>query len=227
MKRAIVTGASGLIGTGICARLAEAGWEVAGFDLAPPAPGGPARHVECDLRDPASVDAAFAALGWDRLDLLVNNGGRAKAIDLSLATITPEEWHDVLGGHLDGAFLMTRAALPLLAEGASVINMASTRAFMSEGGDFAYAAAKGGLVGLTQALSVHLGPRVRVNAIAPGWISGETALRDVDHAQHPAGRVGRPDDIAGAVLWLAGAGFMTGQVITVDGGMTRKMIYEG
>lgn len=103
--------------------------------------------------------------------------------------------------------------------------MASTRAMMSEGGDFAYAAAKGGMVGLTQALAVQLGPRVRVNAIAPGWITDADDLRPEDHRQHPAGRVGRPQDIVDAVLYLAQAGFVTGEVLTIDGGMTRKMIY--
>jgi NAD(P)-dependent dehydrogenase (short-subunit alcohol dehydrogenase family) len=96
---------------------------------------------------------------------------------------------------------------------------------MSEGKDFAYAAAKGGLIGLTQALAVALGPKIRVNAIAPGWISDAPDLSPEDHAQHPVGRVGIPDDIADAVLYLAGAGFISGQTLTVDGGMTKKMIY--
>ncbi len=81
------------------------------------------------------------------------------------------------------------------------------------------------MVALTHALAVSLGPRIRVNAVAPGWISGDAGLSPEDHGQHPAGRVGRAEDIAGAVLYLAGAGFVTGQVLTVDGGMTRKMIY--
>ena len=105
--------------------------------------------------------------------------------------------------------------------------MASTRALQSEPDTFAYAAAKGGVTSLTHAMAVSLGPEVRVNAIAPGWInsSGE-ALSEEDHAQHPVGRVGEPSDIADAVLYLADAGFVTGQVLVVDGGMTRKMIYD-
>jgi NAD(P)-dependent dehydrogenase (short-subunit alcohol dehydrogenase family) len=110
-------------------------------------------------------------------------------------------------------------------EGGSIVNMASTRAFMSEPNSEAYAASKGGLVALTHALAVSLGPKIRVNAIAPGWITNETNLSEEDEAQHPAGRVGRPKDIADTVLYLAGAGFVTGQVLTVDGGMTKKMIY--
>jgi NAD(P)-dependent dehydrogenase (short-subunit alcohol dehydrogenase family) len=82
------------------------------------------------------------------------------------------------------------------------------------------------LVALTHALAVSLGPNIRVNAIAPGWITNDTDLRKKDHAQHLVGRVGKPQDIADAVVYLAGAGFMTGQVMVLDGGMTKKMIYE-
>lgn len=223
MKRAIVTGGAGLIGQGIIARLLDEGWEVASFDLRPSRLG---RHVDCDLGDEASVTAAMKALGWDSLDLLVNNGGRVKGgTSMDLATTSLDDWNGFLNTHLTGAFLMSRAALPILREGASIVMMVSTRALMSEGGDFAYAAAKGGMVGLTQALAVQLGPRIRVNAIAPGWITDATDLSAEDHAQHPAGRVGRPDDIAQAVLYLAQAEFVTGQCLAIDGGMTKKMIY--
>lgn len=223
MKRAIVTGGAGLIGTGLCRALAAAGWEVASLDLREGPPG--VRHVACDVGDEASVARAFAALGWDGLDLLVNNAGIAGAHSGPLAELSLEAWRRVLDSHLTGAFPMTRAAIPLLREGGSVVNIASTRAFMSEPDGEAYAAAKGGIVALTHALALSLGPRVRVNAVAPGWISGASDLREIDHAHHPAGRVGRPEDIAEAVLHLATAGFVTGQVLTVDGGMTRKMIY--
>lgn len=223
MARAIVTGGSGLIGAAICARLIADGWEVANFDVR--AGAGPARHVACDVSDEVSVAAGFGELGWERLDLLVSNAGRTGPLDFDLATTTLADWRAMIDSHLTGAFLMSRAALPLFGAGASIVMMASTRAFMSEGVDFPYAAAKGGLVGLTQALAVRLGPAIRVNAIAPGWITDATDLSQEDHAQHPAGRVGRPEDIADAVLYLAGAGFVTGQVVTVDGGMTRKMIY--
>ena len=223
MKTAIVTGAAGLIGRGICQALIADGWTVAAVDLKPGPQG--ARSVICDVGDEASVQAAFADLGWDALDLLVNNAGiadpdRGPLRDLSLA-----DWRKVTDSHLTGAFLMSRAAIPLLVEGGAIVNMASTRAVMSEPNTEAYAASKGALVALTHAMAISLGPKVRVNAIAPGWISDGQDLRPVDHGQHPVGRVGRPDDIAQAVLYLAGAGFVTGQVLTVDGGMTRKMIY--
>ena len=144
---------------------------------------------------------------------------------LMVGFMNEEAWRKTVDSHLTGAFLMTRGAIPLLAEGGSIVNMASTRAFMSEPETEAYAASKGAIVALTHALAISLGPKTRVNAIAPGWISDDDDLRPVDHEQHPVGRVGRVEDIAQAVLYLADAGFVTGQVLTVDGGMTRKMIY--
>ncbi|WP_138469784.1 SDR family NAD(P)-dependent oxidoreductase [Poseidonocella sp. HB161398] len=223
MKRAIVTGGAGLIGTAICERLLADGWEVASLDLAD---GRAGRQVRCDISDEASVAAAFDALGWDEIGLVVNNGGKVGAQTPDLGKTTLEDWNGMIGSHLTGAFLVSRAALPRMQAGGAIVMMASTRALMSEGHDFAYAAAKGGMVSLAQALAVQLGPRIRVNAIAPGWITDDPDLSESDHAQHPAGRAGRPDDIAGAVLYLATAGFVTGQTLAVDGGMTKKMIYE-
>lgn len=227
MKTAIVTGAAGLIGRGICQALIAEGWTVAAFDLKP-GPDG-TRSVICDVGDEASVKAAFAELGWEALDLLVNNAGIAQPDRGSMVELSLAEWRKVTDSHLTGAFLMSRAAIPMLGEagegGGAIVNMVSTRAFMSEPNTEAYAASKGALVALTHAMAISLGPKVRVNAIAPGWITDDDDLRPVDHQQHPVGRVGRPEDIAGAVLYLAGAGFVTGQVLSVDGGMTRKMIY--
>jgi len=197
---------------------------VASFDIEP-GPDG-VRHVYCDVSDETSVAGAFGELGWDALDLLVNNAGIASPSNATISDLTLAEWRRVTDSHLTGAFLMTRSAVPMMGAGASIVNMASTRAFMSEPQTEAYAASKGGLVALTHALAISLGPKIRVNAIAPGWISGEDELRPVDHEQHPVGRVGRPQDIADAVLYLASAGFVTGQVLVVDGGMTRKMIYS-
>ncbi|WP_312145691.1 SDR family oxidoreductase [Brevundimonas sp.] len=223
MKKAIVTGAAGLIGQGICTALVDDGWTVAAFDLK----SGPdhTRSVICDVGDEASVKAAFAELGWDRLDLLVNNAGIAEPDRGPMTELSLAEWRKVVDSHLTGAFLMSRAAISVFGDEGVIINMVSTRACMSEPNTEAYAASKGALVALTHAMAISLGPKVRVNAIAPGWISDGQDLRPIDHAQHPVGRVGRPEDIAGAVLYLAGAGFITGQVLTLDGGMTRKMIY--
>lgn len=228
MRHAIITGGAGLIGTGICRALSEAGWNVASFDMKDTAEDlqvAGVRHIFCDVADEASVVGAFAELGWGSLDLLVNNAGIAGPVNGPIQDLALDDWRRVTDSHLTAAFLMTRSAVPLMGEGASIVNMASTRAFMSEPQTEAYAAAKGGLVALTHALAVSLGPKIRVNAIAPGWIAGDGELRPEDHAQHPAGRVGRPQDVADAVVYLADAGFMTGQVLVLDGGMTKKMIY--
>jgi NAD(P)-dependent dehydrogenase (short-subunit alcohol dehydrogenase family) len=228
MKHAIITGGAGLIGTGICRALLDAGWRVASFDMKDTdedLQAAGVRHIFCDVGDEASVAGAFAELGWENLDLLVNNAGVAGPVNGPIQDLSLEDWRRVTDSHLTAAFLMTRSAVPLMGEGTNIINMASTRAFMSEPQTEAYAASKGGLVALTHALAVSLGPKIRVNAIAPGWISGDAELRTEDHAQHPVGRVGHPQDVAEAVLYLTGAGFMTGQVLMLDGGMTRKMIY--
>ncbi|MGV1869664.1 SDR family oxidoreductase [Agrobacterium rosae] len=185
-----------------------------------------ARHIHCDVGDEASVADAFQQLGWEGLELLVNNAGIAGPNNGPIHELSLADWRKVTDSHLTGAFLMTRSAVPLMGEGASIVNMVSTRAYMSEPETEAYAASKGGLVALTHALTVSLGPEIRVNAIAPGWITDEMDLRKEDHEQHPVGRVGRPKDIADAVVYLTRAGFMTGQVLVLDGGMTKKMIYE-
>ncbi|WP_113260519.1 SDR family oxidoreductase [Agrobacterium cavarae] len=224
MKRAVVTGGGGLIGTGIIEALLDDGWTVACFDIKDTKTA--ARNILCDVGNETSVLAAFDQLGWKGLELLVNNAGIASPVNGPIHELSLADWRKVTDSHLTGAFLMTRSAVPLMGEGASIVNMVSTRAFMSEPETEAYAASKGGLVALTHALAVSLGPKIRVNAIAPGWVTDETDLRKKDHVQHPVGRVGRPKDIADGVLYLAGAGFMTGQVLVLDGGMTRKMIYE-
>lgn len=228
MKHAIITGGAGLIGTGICRTFLEAGWTVASFDMKDTAEDLQAagvRHIFCDVGDEASVAGAFAELGWDSLDLLVNNAGVAGPVNGPIQDLSLEDWRRVTDSHLTAAFLMTRSAVPLMGEGASIVNMASTRAYMSEPQTEAYAASKGGLVAFTHALAISLGPKIRVNAIAPGWIAGDVELQPGDHAQHSVGRVGRPQDVAEAVLYLTGAGFMTGEVLVLDGGMTKKMIY--
>jgi len=223
MKKAIVSGGAGLIGSGVCTALLGEGWEVASFDLKPGLDG--VRSIVCDVADEDSVAAAFAELDWSELDLLINNAGITSPDRGPMAQLSLADWRKVTDSHLTGAFLMSRAVIPLLTDGASIVHMVSTRAFMSEPNTEAYAASKGALVALTHAMAISLGPKIRVNAIAPGWISDGEGLRDVDHAQHPVGRVGRASDIADAVLYLAGAGFVTGQMLTLDGGMSRKMIY--
>jgi NAD(P)-dependent dehydrogenase (short-subunit alcohol dehydrogenase family) len=146
-----------------------------------------------------------------------------------IADLTLAEWSAVLATNLTSTFLLVRAAEKLLAASrGAVITIASTRASMSERDTESYSASKGGLVALTHALAISLGPDIRVNCVSPGWInSREDALDPADHAQHPAGRVGTPEDVAALVSYLVGpeAGFITGAEFTIDGGMTRKMIY--
>jgi len=173
---------------------------------------------------------------FGRLDILVNNAGIS--INKPLELLSLDEWNRVLGVNLTGPFLCARQAAPQLREREGcIINIASTRAFMSEADTEAYSASKGGIEALTHAMAVSLGPGIRVNCISPGWIeTGNWKKRSQrripelsaeDHLQHPAGRVGHPEDVAHLALFLASAeaSFITGANFIVDGGMTRKMIY--
>jgi len=232
-RRALVTGGAHGIGNAIARDLAAAGWHVAVLDLDAEAleamMGQRNLHpIPCDLSRERDIKAAVAEAAFDRLDLLVSNGGPADPVCGPLEELSLHDWNRWIGPHLTGTFLMTRECLPALrAARGSVINIASTRALQSEPDTYAYAAAKGGVEALTHALAVGLGPDVRVNAIAPGWINSRSEpLSEADHALHPVGRVGKLSDIVGAVHYLAEAGFVTGQMLVVDGGMTRKMIYD-
>jgi NAD(P)-dependent dehydrogenase (short-subunit alcohol dehydrogenase family) len=173
-----------------------------------------------------------------RLDGVINDAAIADPASGPVEALTLARWRKVLDVNVTGTFLVAKHAIVHLRRTrGSIINLGSTRALQSEPDTEAYAATKGAVVALTHALAVSLGPRVRVNCISPGWIAtAELAPRDQrhkprlkreDHAQHPAGRVGRPEDVANLCAWLLSeeAGFMTGQNLVIDGGMTRKMIY--
>ncbi|MEW4449638.1 SDR family oxidoreductase [Qipengyuania sp. JC766] len=197
----------------------------------------------CDVGREDDVGEAFAQiadwLGDGPLDCLVNNAGIADPYCGPLEDLHLGDWQRWIDASLTAAFLCSRSAIPLLrrADRTSIVNISSTRAIMSEENTFAYSAAKGGLDGLTHAMAVSLGPQIRVNAVLPGWIETgpwqkeadrtDGAHRPVDRDQHPAGRVGRPEDIAQTIEFCIESGFVTGQQIVVDGGMTRKMIYAG
>jgi NAD(P)-dependent dehydrogenase (short-subunit alcohol dehydrogenase family) len=227
---ALVTGGAHGIGAAIVARFARGGWRVVVADrdqAGTPPPGG--RYAVCDVADETAVGGLLAGIAADegRLDALVCNAGIN--VRKPIARLGLDEWSRVIATNLSSTFLLVRAGEALLraAKGA-VVTIASTRAHMSEPDTEAYAASKGGLVALTHALAVSLGPDVRVNCVSPGWIFTKgDAPRDEDHAFHPVGRVGTADDIAALVAWLAGpeSGFVTGAEFIADGGVTRTMIY--
>ena len=248
-----ITGIGNGIGRALAFHFSRKGWRVAGLD-----PDGEAlaelRYALGDDpllvagdagREADVIDTADRLSEWldgASLTCLVNNAGIANPYAGPLEDLSLADFQSWIDASLTAAFLCSRASLPFLRRGtkdggsASIVNVSSTRAVMSEWDCFGYAAAKGGLDALTHAMAVSLGPNIRVNAIRPGWIETrdwqkqsereEVSHREQDRAQHPAGRVGRPEDIAQTIDWLIGAGFVTGQAINVDGGMTRKMIYE-
>lgn len=244
-KGIFITGGAQGIGKAVARAFLEAGARVALVDCDCEAGRGAQEElavcgevlfIEADIADEAAVKRAVAIAleSFGRLDVLINNAGiniRKPLAELSLA-----EWRRVLDVNLTGALLCAReCAAELTRRKGAIVNIASTRAQMSEADTESYAASKGGLVALSHALAVSLGPAVRVNCISPGWIdvsswqmNGEQEVpSEKEHRQHPAGRVGTPQDVARVALFLADSanGFLTGQNLTLDGGMTRKMIY--
>ncbi|HUN42375.1 MAG TPA: SDR family oxidoreductase [Acetobacteraceae bacterium] len=226
---ALVTGGARGIGAAIAARLARDGYRTIVADVGLAVAPTHGRAIVCDVADEAAVAALLQDVrtAEGRLDALICNAGIM--IRKPIAALSVSEWSRVLSINLTSTFLLVRAAEPLLraAKGA-VVTIASTRACMSEPDTEAYAASKGGLVALTHALAISLGPDVRVNCISPGWIFTKgDAPRAQDHAFHPAGRVGTAEDVATLTAFLLGpdAGFITGAEFVIDGGVTRKMIY--
>ena len=242
-RTVIVTGAGNGIGRGVALHYAEKGARVVIADIDEPAgvqtaasikeQGGEALFMKTDVRVEADIirlmETAFKTYG--RIDILINNAG--KSCSKSPYELSVEEWDDMISTNLRSVFLCSREAAKYMRrnkEGGAIVNIASTRALMSEPNWEAYAATKGGIVALTHALAASLGKdRITVNAISPGWIeTGDyTRLRPADHEQHLSGRVGKPEDIARACLYLTDKAndFVTGINLVVDGGMTRKMIY--
>ncbi len=244
---AFVTGAAQGIGRGIALRLAEEGMAVALADingeavieaaiLIGEATGARTLAIPVDVSDETAVPSAIAEcvreLGG--LDALVNNAG----IDISSGpeAMTRAIWNRVHDVNLWAPMLLTREALePLSARRGTVVNIASTHAFITEAGRTSYAAAKAGVGGLTRALALDLGPRgIRVNAVLPGYVQtpiwnlwldeapDPTALLETIAAHHPIRRLGTPADVAGLVAFLCSddAGFITGASYLVDGGYT-------
>jgi NAD(P)-dependent dehydrogenase (short-subunit alcohol dehydrogenase family) len=243
----LVTGAGQGIGKGIAKRLVGDGMTVIIADIDVEAANetaedlGPlAKATKVDISDETSVTELmqFISSRYGHLNALVNNAGITRPGRGPVEQLDLDEWNRIIATNLTGVFLCSKYAIPLLRNvKGSIVNVASTRALQSETDTEAYSASKGGVLALTHALAMSLGPVIRVNCISPGWIAGDAwrksttrqmlELSAEDHAQHPVGRVGCPEDVAGLVAYLisAQAGFVTGQNFIVDGGMTRKMIY--
>ncbi len=240
-KVGLVTGAGRGIGYAIASVLAEAGAHVALIDVNPQLleqattalteAGGKVRSSICDVSDSSQVDRTIQEIlgSWGRIDILVNNAGITR--DNLLLRMKDEDWDTVLNVNLRGAFLLCRAvARPMLkAHFGRIINIASISGIVGNPGQVNYSASKAGLIALTKTLARELGSRnITVNAIAPGFIATEMSAKlgpeliEGIKQRTPLGRLGDPQDVADAVLFLCSdaASFITGQVLTVDGGLT-------
>lgn len=245
-KVVVVTGAGQGIGACIAQQYAREGAFVMMIDIDEEAgleneasinsKGYSCMFFKGDVTSEEDMQQIFTSIesNYNKIDVLINN---AALTDIGNSR-TLKQWDKVIGVNLTGSYLCAQLAKPLMVEGGCIINICSTRALMSEPHTEAYSASKGGLLALTHSLAVSLGPRIRVNAISPGWIDVSqwkkirnrkfTHISDAEHSQHPAGRVGKPEDVATACLFLTkeDASFITGTNLVVDGGMSVKMIYE-
>lgn len=231
-KTMIITGVSQGIGLEL-ARHFSTTYRVVGLDIGQdPQLEGVTFH-RMDLGDHQDVTRVFKQIQQEvgTAHVLINNGGVSSLVK-PMAELDIETFKQVIDVNLVGTFACSKSFLTLN-EGADfgrIINMASTRALQNEADWEAYGASKGGIVSLTQSMAVSLANRpITVNAVSPGWIhTSDEPLRDIDHAQHPSGRVGTPDDIIRAVDYLIDErnDFVNGQNLVVDGGLTKKMIYE-
>ncbi|OOV87153.1 SDR family NAD(P)-dependent oxidoreductase [Oceanospirillum linum] len=249
-KVALVTGGGQGIGRAICRGLLNQGMIVICADIDLEAADetaslyqdlGTIKAHSLDVSDEPVVQGCIQEIigEFGRLDVLVNNAGLSTPFNDPIEDLSLEDWQRYLDVNLTGVFLVSKHAVPYLREQqGSIINIGSTRASQSERDTEAYAASKGGVISLTHALAISLGSEVRVNCISPGWIEvgdwqkARTRIEPIhspsDLAQHPVGRIGKPDDVAYMVCYLATdvAGFITGQNFVVDGGMGVKMAYN-
>lgn len=246
MKNVVVTGGAQGIGRVISQSLLRIGYQVSIFDI-----DGEAieevkkifdkKHCACfvtDVSNEVSVRASIRASlrKFKSIYGLVNNA--VYEVFKPMTELTMEEWNRAIDTNLTGTFLCSKYCAPYLAESkGSIVNMCSTRAFQSEPNTESYSASKGGIYALTHSMAMSLAPDVRVNSISPGWIdvsalkkksvAKQIELSEADLKQHPVGRVGNGYDIAQMAMFLLDSanGFITGQNFTIDGGMTKKMIY--
>lgn len=237
-KTVIVTGAANGIGRGIAKAYIEKGANVVLADVDSNAGqelqkelGVQSLFVQTDVRKEEDIKHLIATTieHFTRIDILINNAGVSKFTPIH--DLSVDDWDDIMNTNLRSVFLGAKEASKHMKNGGAIVNIASTRAAMSEPDSEAYAASKGGIVAITHAMAASFSPcNITVNAISPGWIeTGDYEnLRDIDHEQHLSNRVGKPSDIARACLYLTDSenDFVTGENLTIDGGMTRKMIYE-
>ena len=222
-KVAVVTGGARGIGLCLAEEFRRAGAAVCVIDLLP----NP--YFVGDVAEEASLRAFAEKVLSEhgRVDFLINN---ALPLMKGLDDCSWEDFDYALKVGVAAPFYLAKLFAPHFAPGAAIVNISSSRAAMSQPQTESYSAAKGGISALTHALAMSLAGRVRVNSISPGWIdTAFTEYQGADASQHPAGRVGNPLDIAHMALFLCSekAGFITGEDIRIDGGMTRQMIYHG
>ena len=222
-KIVVVTGGAGGIGKCIREKFEEAGATVCVIDLLEN------DYFVGDLSDKTTLERFVDRVirDYGHVDYLINNAAPKMC---GIENGSYEDFEYAMRVGVSAPFYLSKLLVPHFAEGASIVNISSSRDRMSQAGTESYTAAKGGISALTHALAVSLAGKVRVNSISPGWIdTNYTVYEGADATQQPVGRVGNPPDIANMVLYLCSgmAGFITGENICIDGGMTRQMIYHG